>query len=64
MPIQPKIHALKVSYFAPHCANEYEKEKEEEEKNMTTKYHEPGVANNYEQLFNNILVYKSLKADF
>ena len=35
-PIQPKILTSKISHFAPHCANEYVKEKEEKEKkNMT-----------------------------
>ena len=58
--MQPKIKALKISYYAPHCANEYAKEKEEEKekekkkekkkkKKMTifTKYH-GGVTNDYE----------------
>ena len=30
-PIQPKILTSKSSHFAPHCANEYAKEKEEKE---------------------------------
>ena len=30
-PTQPKILTLKISHFAPHCANEYAKEKEEKE---------------------------------
>ena len=34
-PIQPKILTLKILHFAPYCANEYAKEKEEKEKNMT-----------------------------
>ena len=37
--MQPKIFTSKISYFVPHCANEYAKEKgekeEEEEKSMT-----------------------------
>ena len=32
IPIQAKIKALKISYYEPHCANEYAKEKEEKEK--------------------------------
>ena len=34
-PIQPKILTSEISQFAPHCANEYAKEKEEKEKNTT-----------------------------
>ena len=29
-PIQPTIKALKISYYAPHCTNDYAKEKEKE----------------------------------
>ena len=41
-PIQPKIKASKISYYAPQWANEYAKEKEKEEEKKTTiftKYH-------------------------
>ena len=31
-PIQPKMKALKISYYAPHCANEHTKEKKKEQK--------------------------------
>ena len=37
-PIQPKIKALKISYYAPHYANEYAKEKEKK-MIIFTKYH-------------------------
>ena len=30
-PIHPKTLTLKISHFAPHCTNEYVKEKEEKE---------------------------------
>ena len=48
-PIPPKIKALKISYYAPHCTNEYAKEKEEKEKTtIFTKYHRDRVTNDYE----------------
>ena len=51
-PIQLKIQVLKVSEFAPSCANEYAKEKEKEEKNTTifTKKLWGGISD-YERLF-------------
>ena len=36
-PIQPKILTSKISHFAPHCANEYAKEKEEEKEEKEEK---------------------------
>ena len=36
-PIQPKMQALKILDHAPHCANEYVKEKKTK---IITKYHE------------------------
>ena len=38
-PIQPKLHASKVSHFVPHCANEYVKEKKEKKTTIFTQYH-------------------------
>ena len=63
-PIQPKIQPSKVLEFAPHCANEYAKEKEEkeeekeEEKNTTifTKYHGELLTTMSDYLLHNILV--------
>ena len=59
--IQPrKIKALKISYYVPHCANKYvkekEKTKEKEKKKETkttifTKITTWGVTNDNEQLF-------------
>ena len=49
--IQPKIKALKISYYAPHCANEYAKEKKEKEKGDNFYKITWGVTNDYEQLF-------------
>ena len=63
-PIQPKIQALKISYYASHCANEYAKEKEEKEKEkkeekttIFTKYHWELLTTMSDCLFNNTLVY-------
>ena len=48
--IQPKIQALKISYFTPHYANEYAKgEGGEGEDTFHKIYRE--VTNNYERLF-------------
>ena len=65
-PTQPKILALKISHFVPHCTNEYvkekeekeEKEEEEKEKNTTifTKWNEELPMTMREFLFNNTLV--------
>ena len=49
-PIQPKIKALKISYYAPHCTNKYAKEKEKEKGDNFYKI-SWGVTNDYEQLF-------------
>ena len=38
-PIQPQIKALKFSYYAAHCANEYGKEEKDKEKTIFTEYH-------------------------
>ena len=61
-PIQPKIQALKISYYASHWANEYAKEKEEKEKEkekttIFTKYHGELLTTMSDCLFNNTLVY-------
>ena len=55
-PKQSKMCASKVSYFVPHCANKYVKEKE---KNTTifTKYHGDLLTTRSDYLFNNTLVY-------
>ena len=45
-PIQSKIQASKISYYAPHCANEYVKETK-----IFTKI-SWGVTNDYERSFN------------
>ena len=65
-PIQPKILTLKISHFAPHCANEYAKEKEEKEKNMTmfTKWHEELPMTMRDYLLNNALIYQVTKGWF
>ena len=40
-PIESKIKALKISYYVPHCANEYGKEEKDKEKKIAifTEYH-------------------------
>ena len=55
-PIQPKIQASKITYYAPRCTNEYAKEKE---KKMTIfiKYHGELLMTMSDCLFNNMLVY-------
>ena len=53
-PIQPKINALKISYYASHCANEYVKEKET---TILTKYHGELLTIMSDCLFNSMLVY-------
>ena len=58
-PIQPKVHALKVSYFAPPCANGYAKEKN------VTKFSQ-NVMSSYnisDYLTANMLCTKSIKSD-
>ena len=57
IPIQLKIHALKVSDFVPFCANEYEKEKEEKEKMIFRKCHGDLLMTMSDCLLDNILVY-------
>ena len=54
-PIQPKIQASKISYYVPHCANKYAKEK----KKITIfiKFHGELLMNMSDCLFNNMLVY-------
>ena len=64
-PIQPKIKASRISYYVPHCANEYAKEKEEEKKmTIFTKYHGELLTIMSDCFL--IMCYhtKSLKADF
>ena len=60
-PIQPKIKALKISYYAPHCTNECAKEtermKEKEKNDIFTKQHEVILTIMSYCLFNNMLVY-------
>ena len=62
-PIQPKIKALKISYYAPHCVNKYAKEKEEKEKKtiIFTNFHRELLMIMSNCLFNNMLVYKGTK---
>ena len=58
-PIKPQIQALKNLYYAPQCANEYVKDKEEKEKRTTiiTKYHGELLMTMSDCLLNNTLVY-------
>ena len=56
-PIQPKIKALKITYFVSHCTSKYAMENEEKEKNMTIfiKYHGELLTTTRDDLFNMLL---------